>query len=458
MNSDYRFLFESGESNTLEFKTSYSPYIVKTIAAFLNSEGGTIAIGIQEGKISNEFIGIKDVDRIIQRLNNDVKTKLQSQENVIPYICYSSVYFGSANILIVKVSKANTLVYCEGKFYVRISTKDIVVSNVGHYHDLLHIEKGELRNVRKYRNEEEIIDRKTSNIFQIGNLPKGSCVYKYMDLEAALLSLNGEKKKEKQTLRFVEPSWWQDQYEGRFYNAKYERVSKDRKDYPFLYSCCVSTCPEDESAWGIYSYDAKGLKARCVQFQINRKRLIEQLAKNCDKDSTIYLGTVVYKNKSIIDTLHLTDIKKDGTMKKNENYNIYFHNFGIDKYIQLLLLKRIAYEHEKEFRFFIIPPNAEKKKKTQNLDDKKSDANFIPIDWLDVLEGIQIDSNCSNYEKSLLEEAIEKLINQKTNLSEEKKQELLRNLKIQEINIHADSRNGSQIKIGVTYNEWKKNM
>lgn len=459
MDAENRLLFVKKESSTLEFKTKYSPHIVKTVAAFLNCEGGTIAIGIQEGKINNKIVGIKDADIIIQRLDNDVKNKLQSQEDVVPYVCYSIVDFFNAKILIVKVSKANTSVYCEGKFYGRIDDRDIVVTDVGHYYDLLHIGKGELRDVRKYRNEEEIIDRKTSNIFQVGNLPTGSFVYKYMDLEAALLSLGGiNRDMPSQTLRFVEPSWWQDQYEGRFYNAKYEHVSKDRKDCPFLYSCCVSTCPEDESAWGIYSYDAKGLKARCVQFKINRKRLIEQLAKNCVKDSTIYLGTVEYKNRSIIDTLHLQDIKKNGTTEENENYKIYFHNFNIDKYIQLLLLKRIAYEHEKELRFFIIPPKAEKTVKTLNLDDKKSDALFINIDWLDVLEGVQIDSNCSDYEKSLLKEAIEKLINQKTNLTKEKEEEVKKNLTIQEINIHADSRNGSQIEIGETYNEWKKNM
>lgn len=458
MNSDNRYLLVEKESSTLEYKTNYSSHIVKTIAAFLNSEGGTIAIGIQEGEINNNIVGIKNTDIIIQRLNNDVKNKLQSQEDIIPYVNYSIVDFFSAKIIIVKVSKANKTVYCEGKFYCRINDK-ILVSDVDLYHDLLNIEKGKLREVRKYRNEEEIIDKKTSSIFQVGNLPTGSFVYKYMDLEAALLSLGGiNREVTSQTLRFVEPSWWQDQYEGRFYNAKYEHVSKDRKDYPFLYSCCVTTCPEDESAWGIYSYDAKGLKARCVQFKINRKRLIEQLAKNCVKDSTIYLGTVEYKNRSIIDTLHLQDIKKNGTTEENENYKIYFHKFTIDKYIQLLLQKRIAYEHEKELRFFIIPPKAEKKVKTQNLDDKKSDALFIKINWLDVLEGVQIDSNCSVYEKSLLKEAIEKLINQKTNLTEEEKKELRNNLKIQEINIHADSRNGSQIEIGETYNEWKKKM
>lgn len=458
MNLDNKFFLGAKVSSTVEFKTNYSPHIVKTIAAFLNSEGGTIVIGIQEGEISNKFVGIKDTDKIIRQLNNDVETKLQSQKGILQDVKYSIEDFYSAKILIVKVPKANAPVYYDGKIYVRISDKNIVVPNIGHYHDLLHIEKGELRSVRKYRNEQEITDRRSSNIFQIGNLPTGGYVYKYMDLEAALLSLNGVNRGEMlQTLRFVEPSWWQDQYEGRFYNAKYERVSKDKNDYPFLYSCCVSTCPEDESAWGIYSYDAKGLKARCVQLKINRKRLIEQLAKKCDEGSAIYLGTVAYENRYIIDTLHLKDIKKNGTTEENEYYNIYFNNFNIDKYIQLLLLKRIAYEHEKELRFFIIPPQAGKKVKSQSQDDKKSDPLCIEIDWLDVLEGVQIDSNCSKYEKSLLKEAIEKLIKQKTNLTEERRQELIKNLEIEEVNIHADSRNGSQIEIGVTYNEWKKN-
>ena len=104
MNSDNSFLLGSKESNTLEFKTNYSPYIVKTIAAFLNSEGGTIAIGIQEGTISNKFVGIKDADIIIQRIDNDIKNKLQSQEDIVPYVHYSIVDFFSAKILIVQYS------------------------------------------------------------------------------------------------------------------------------------------------------------------------------------------------------------------------------------------------------------------------------------------------------------------------------------------------------------------
>lgn len=70
----------------MEFKTNYSPYIVKTIAAFLNSEGGTIAIGIQEGTISNKFVGIKDADIIIQRIDNDIKTNFNHKKT--SYLMY----------------------------------------------------------------------------------------------------------------------------------------------------------------------------------------------------------------------------------------------------------------------------------------------------------------------------------------------------------------------------------
>ena len=44
-------------------------------------------------------------------------------------------------------------------------------------------------------------------------------VYKYMTLEAFILSLYG------QTLRFSEPSKWNDKYEQRFYCAKYNLLS-----------------------------------------------------------------------------------------------------------------------------------------------------------------------------------------------------------------------------------------
>ena len=89
MNSDNNFFLGANVSSPVEFKTNYSPHIVKTIAAFLNSEGGTIVIGIQEGEISNKFVGIKDTDKIIRQLNNDVETKLQSQKGILPDVNYS---------------------------------------------------------------------------------------------------------------------------------------------------------------------------------------------------------------------------------------------------------------------------------------------------------------------------------------------------------------------------------
>ena len=45
MNLDNKFFLGAKVSSTVEFKTNYSPHVVKTIAAFLNSEGGTIVIG-----------------------------------------------------------------------------------------------------------------------------------------------------------------------------------------------------------------------------------------------------------------------------------------------------------------------------------------------------------------------------------------------------------------------------
>ena len=65
------------------------------------------------------------------------------------------------------------------------------------------------RNISKYGQKD---------CFYIGERNTNRFLYKYMDLESAIISLtNG-------SIRFVEPYTWQDKFEGRFYRASYEKV------------------------------------------------------------------------------------------------------------------------------------------------------------------------------------------------------------------------------------------
>ncbi|MDO3377823.1 AlbA family DNA-binding domain-containing protein [Geoalkalibacter halelectricus] len=39
-------LLESGESQTVEFKTSFGREVIETLVAFANAQGGTVLVGI----------------------------------------------------------------------------------------------------------------------------------------------------------------------------------------------------------------------------------------------------------------------------------------------------------------------------------------------------------------------------------------------------------------------------
>lgn len=222
--------------------------------------------------------------------------------------------------------------------------------------------------------------------------------WKYLDLESALLCLRYGN------IRFVEPTRWEDKYEGRFYNADYSNICQDSNEYPFLYACCMSHKPHNEAAWKVYSYGKTGLGAHCVQFKINRSSFRLELTKNADNLKFIAEGNVLYYKEALINDLHKKEIGEKGNKKLNTNYPIFFNNFNFGKYINLLLLKRDYFKHENETRFFLIPREApqEKSKVSGGLYGSHKD---IPIDWGNIIEEVRIDSKCSSLEYDLLKEA-----------------------------------------------------
>ena len=233
--------------------------------------------------------------------------------------------------------------------------------------------------------------------------------YKYMDLESALLSLrNGN-------LRFVEPTRWEDKYEGRFYNANYHNVSKNICDYPFLFSCCMTVKPHNEAAWKVYSYGKIGLGAHCVQFKINRNQFRKELiSSKKTENSDIYEGLVTYIGEEIISNIHEKTYKDyKGRVHPNENYQSFFSRFDRISYLNLLLLKRDYFRHENEVRFFIVPSNATgikgklSRKNGKEIYGSYSDVN---IDWSNVIEEIRIDSNCTDLEYELFKDECLKLL------------------------------------------------
>ena len=264
---------------------------------------------------------------------------------------------------------------------------------------------------REFRN---IQDNNKLQYFQISDsfpLEKDTAYfYKYLDLESALLSLkNGN-------IRFVEPTRWEDKFEGRFYNAKYHKVSKDPQDTPFLYACCMSVKPHNEAAWKVYSYGKVGIGAHCVQLKINRNKFRKELIKSntLTANSSIFEGLVTYTSETIISGIHKKDYKtKKGVAKTNVNYNRFFSVFNRLNYLNLLLLKRDYFKHENEIRFFVIPevaPQPKGKRFRVNGIDVYGLSLDIKIDWANVIEEIRIDSKCTELEYNIFKDECLKLL------------------------------------------------
>jgi predicted HTH transcriptional regulator len=127
--NDLKNLIQTGESSFLEFKHSVaSPEkIAREIAAFANTKGGTILIGVED---SGEMLGVEGYHEEEFWLNQAAKDECIPE---IP-IHIELLNLGERDILIVKVPEAEKKpVYVKGKkirqVYVRIDDESVVASD-----------------------------------------------------------------------------------------------------------------------------------------------------------------------------------------------------------------------------------------------------------------------------------------------------------------------------------------
>ena len=309
--------------------------------------------------------------------------------------------------------------------------------------------------------------KRTNNIlyYRIGVLPDNRLTfYKYMTLDTALTIFRKEsnpirmeelknqgKSNPLQTMRFVEPSGWDDQYERRFYTADYSKVNKDSDNIPLLFATCFTTQKESEPAWQVYTRGKDGLGERCVQFFINQDALRIELVKRM-RDCTIVEGKVRYLSTDEIGQYHLSKME-DG--KRNESFLKTYSNFTLENYINLLLLKRTAFFYEQEVRILIIDNNDKNNRKA----DKKKEAKHkdVSLDWLSFLEGIKVDPKCSDIEIKLLQDEINSLINE-CGKSEEEKVDLRKKLVVTKYDVNKVEDSKQRLKIGETYKQYEKRL
>lgn len=205
-------------------------------------------------------------------------------------------------------------------------------------------------------------------------------VYKYMTLDAFLSSLYCK------SWRFFEPSKWNDRFEQRFYCANYVMQSA-QGNTPQLFATCLTLEKNSEAAWKVYSR-SQGYVSHCLQLELDIDKLRAQMWKSGYRFEE---KRVEYKNENVILNLH---------KKSSLYYSRYFNPFSFDSFLNLLVLKRDAYEYEKELRLFIIPFGG-----GMRHGYRKAEYRDVSINWQDVILKVRVDKACSDAELASIQRA-----------------------------------------------------
>lgn len=202
-------------------------------------------------------------------------------------------------------------------------------------------------------------------------------IFKYVDIEHALKLLKTKN------LWFANPTIWKDPFEKRFIEAKYSGMDFPWKDKVFC--TCFTNVFNSEAFWKAYSNN--GI---CAKISFYREGLLEILEQYANKNQgvKIFVGKAEYMKTHEI-TCPLGSIPFNPSIVPSMD----------DSFLaRLLLLKRVAYQFEDEYRVLVV-----KNKKSKS--PKGIDVPFrIDIDKL--IERITLDPKLEPYTSSLLKESI----------------------------------------------------
>lgn len=208
-------------------------------------------------------------------------------------------------------------------------------------------------------------------------------VFKYMPLETFINSMYCK------SLRFFEPSKWNDRFEQRFYCANY-KMAGATGNTPQLFATCVTRAKNSEAAWKVYS-NGQGLGMHCLQLELDIAKLRAEIRKS---GLSYEERPVSYESEGYITNLHIKRNPKSG-------YKKYFVPFTKSSFLNLLALKRDAYVYEQEVRLFVIRQNPSQIRNTF----RKAQSQDIAIDWKNVIKSVRVDKNCTPAELVSIQQA-----------------------------------------------------
>ena len=130
MNQKLIKIIKAGESGNVEFKTAFDKDAIETLAAFANTKGGKVFIGVSDrGEIKGTEIGKESVQNWINQ------AKQYTSHSIIPDV--ETVTIKSKNIVIFSVQESPIKpVACGGRYYKRIKNANhqLSVSEVVNLH------------------------------------------------------------------------------------------------------------------------------------------------------------------------------------------------------------------------------------------------------------------------------------------------------------------------------------
>ena len=73
MNKNGQHIIHQGESETLEYKTSFSDEVIISLVAFANAKGGAVCIGVaDDGEIKGVAVGKETVQKWVNEIKNKI--------------------------------------------------------------------------------------------------------------------------------------------------------------------------------------------------------------------------------------------------------------------------------------------------------------------------------------------------------------------------------------------------
>ena len=99
------------ESETMELKERYSDTIVKEIVSFLNTDGGTLVVGVKD---NGTVTGVEKLDETLRKISDVITTQIEPnpQDEVTTEVRFE----GEKALIILNISKGSRNIYCQKKY------------------------------------------------------------------------------------------------------------------------------------------------------------------------------------------------------------------------------------------------------------------------------------------------------------------------------------------------------